>query len=118
MSDGKHNLAEFVFNNIEEVKDNFIKNKICIDSEVMITQDSDGTISAWPSELGCELWFEEGMWFASTGENSALAKTVMKHETIFNNHNSEFACVYAGIGCIDYDDDVVTASVNLRRLIH
>ena len=112
MSKSKAMLSEFIFENIEDVKLAFIKNKLCIESGVLMTQDSDGTISSWPTELATKLWFEQGMWFASTGKESELASTVFKHDIVFDDHSTAFTCVHIGVGCVEYDDDVTCSTIN------
>ena len=118
MSKSKSMLSEFILKNIEDVKLAFIKNGLCIESGVLMTQDSDGTISSWPTELATKLWFEEGMWFASTAKESELANTVFKHDIVFDDHSTTFTGIYIGVGCVEYDDDVTCATINLNIIKH
>lgn len=111
-------LSNFILESIEEIKQAFIKNNLCINTGVLITQDSDGTISSWPTELATKLWFEHGMWFASTANESELANTVMRHGVVFDDHAEGFACVHIGVGCVDYDDDVTYATINANIVKH
>ena len=111
-------LAVFISNNIDEIKNEFIGRKLSIADPVAITQDSDGTITAWPDDLITDLWFEHGMWFADNADDTSQSNTIFCNDVVFPDHMTNITFIHTGIGCIEYEDDVTETTSYQKTKVH